>query len=38
MNSYILPFFAALAVFALGFLALDYVLMSVQGLDLFFSK
>ncbi len=37
MNKQILPFLAALAVFALVFLALDFSIMKLHGLNLIYS-
>lgn len=36
MKSYLLPFAAALIVFGLVFLALDFTIMKLQGLTLIF--
>jgi hypothetical protein len=36
IKGYLLPYFAALVVFAAGFLALDTLIMNMQGLSLIF--
>ena len=36
MRGYVIPFLAAMVAFGVGFLALDYAVMSFQGLTLIF--
>jgi hypothetical protein len=36
LKDYLLPFVIALAVFTVGFLGLDLLIMNLQGLGLFF--
>jgi len=38
MKGYVLPFFAGLVVCSAGFLALDALLMNLQGLSLIFQQ
>ncbi len=36
MRGYVIPFLAAMVAFGVGFLALDYAVMSLQGLTLIY--